>query len=58
MKLDTETYDSFRRIVIYLSPDEGRHYAENYFPKRHIFRDVMKLAKFLDANAPKSHKAL
>ena len=39
---------SIRRIVIYMAPEEGRHYEEDGKPRGHIFRDVMRLAKFVD----------
>jgi hypothetical protein len=39
---------AFIRILIHYCPDEGKHFAESGFPKRHIFRDLMVLAKFVD----------
>ena len=47
-------YRACLRILIHFCPDEGRHYAESGRPKKHIFRDLMVLARFLDANAPNS----
>jgi len=48
MKLDKTTYESLRRIVIYMAPHEGKHFQEMGRPRRHIYRDVLVLARFLD----------
>lgn len=48
MKLDKTTYESLRRIVIHMAPDEAKHFREMGRPRRHIYRDVLALARFLD----------
>jgi len=48
--MDKALLRSLRRIVIYMAPDEGRHFAESAKPRNHIFRDVIRVAKFLDLN--------
>jgi len=53
MRLDKTTYQSLRRIVIYLAPDEGKHFQEMGRPRRHIYRDVLALARFLDKHGPR-----
>lgn len=40
-------------MVVYLAESEGKHYAEEGKPAAHIFRDVMRVAKWLDANPQK-----
>jgi hypothetical protein len=52
--MDEKTYQSLREVVMYLSLDEGRHFEENGRPRNHIYRHVMRLAKWLDAKATKS----
>ncbi len=52
MKLDRPTYSALRRIVIYMAPDEGKHFQESGRPKHHIYRDVLALARFLDKHDP------
>ena len=46
--LDKKTLYSIQAVVLYLAPDEGKHYEENGKPKDHIFRHVMRLARFVD----------
>ena len=45
---DKKTLLSIRALVLYMAPEEGRHFAENEKPRDHIFRDVMRVAKWLD----------
>lgn len=53
MKLDKKTYESLRRIVIYMAPQEGTHFQEMGRPRKHIYRDVLVLARFLDKHGPR-----
>jgi hypothetical protein len=48
MNLDKKTYESLRRIVIYMAPHEGKHFQEMGRPRQHIYRDVLALARYLD----------
>jgi hypothetical protein len=50
VKMTEETWRSVRRLVLHPAPDEGKDYAENNKPRDHIFRDVMKVARWLDRN--------
>ena len=52
--MDEKTYASLRAAVIYLSADEARHFEECGRPRNHIHRHVTRLARWLDATAPKS----
>ncbi len=45
--MDKETLRSLRHVVDYLYDDEERHFWESDEPKDHIFRDVRRLALFL-----------
>lgn len=44
---------AFIRILIHYHPDEDNHFAESGFPKKHILRDLLALAKFLDRHPAK-----
>jgi hypothetical protein len=46
--MDKKTLESLRRLVIYAAIEEGKNYEEAGRPRNHIFRDVMRLARFLD----------
>jgi hypothetical protein len=48
MKLDKKTYEALRRIVVHFCWDEARHYAETGKPGRHIYRDLLTVARYLD----------
>jgi hypothetical protein len=50
IKIDEATWRSIRALVIYLAPDEGKHYEESGKPQDHIFREVMKVSRWLDKN--------
>jgi hypothetical protein len=48
VSMDERTWRSLRHLVLYLAPDEGRDYAETGRPADHIFRDIMRVARWLD----------
>ena len=52
--MDEKTYQSLRAAVIYLCLDEARHFEETDRPRNHIYRHVIRLAKWLDATIAKS----
>jgi hypothetical protein len=51
MKLDHKTFRAIRALVLYLAPHEGKHYQEMGRPRRHIYRDVLTVARYLDKHA-------
>lgn len=50
--VDDETLDAIRKIVVYLSPDEGKDYEASGKPEDHIFLAVLKIAKLYDQARP------
>jgi hypothetical protein len=46
------TWRSVGRLVLYLAIEDGRDYADTGKPRDHIFRDVMRVARWLDNNQP------
>jgi hypothetical protein len=48
MKLDKKAFEAIRALVIYLAPDEGKHFSEEGRPRNHIYRDVLTVARWLD----------
>ena len=45
-------YRAFLRILIHYCPDEGKHFAESGRPRKHIFRDLMVLARYVEKIRP------
>jgi hypothetical protein len=45
-------YRACLRILIQYCPDEGKHFAESGKPQKHIFRDLMVLARYVDNTPP------
>jgi len=52
MQLDTQTYHALHRLFMYCCDAEQKHYQEAGHPRDHIYRDVLVLGRFLDANSP------
>lgn len=46
--MNANTLGAMRRIVLYLAKDEAKHWEESNKPKRHIYKDVLMLARFVD----------
>ncbi len=46
--MEPATYDALRRIVITYTSDEAGHFAESGRPRKHIYRDLVKLAALVD----------
>lgn len=54
--MDEKTQLSLREILKYLHQDKERHWDESDKPARgHIFCDITRVAKWLDALATKHH---
>jgi hypothetical protein len=51
-KIDKRTLNAVRSLVIYMCPEEGRHYEESGKPADHIFRKVIKVARWIDKVDP------
>jgi hypothetical protein len=49
--MNKETQFSLRQIINYLYGDEEKHWQEENRPVRHIFRDILRVASWLDTAA-------
>ncbi len=47
-----EVYHSIRTLVRYLYKEERRHWEESGRPDAHIFRDIERVANWLDRAHP------
>ena len=56
--MDKQTLAAMRRIVIHMAIGESQHFDESGKPRNHIYRDVLKLAKFIDRNSTSKRKLL
>ena len=52
MQLDTTTYYALHNLFMYCCDAEQKHYLEAGRPRDHIYRNVLVLGRFLDANSP------
>lgn len=55
--ITAEVYDSLHALIEYLYRDEERHWEADGRPARHIFRDVRRVADWLDTLPAPRRKA-